>query len=265
MCGLPENQKSTSVQNAIVLTGIEKKRASNKAWYENNREKVKVRAKAYYEKNLEKIKADNKLWYENNRQKVNARAKEYRKNNPDKRKEYEKAWYAKNRDKVKASGKVWRANNIEKRRERDKAWQKKNPEKIKEYRINNSEKLKEHNKKVRSTMKGSLSHKMSSGIRKSLKRGKEGYHWESLIGFTVDQLKKHIECKFTEGMSWDLFLKGEIHIDHIIPVSVHNFETPSDPDFKKCWSLKNLQPLWAKENISKKDKLTKPFQPSLTL
>jgi hypothetical protein len=60
-------------------------------------------------------------------------------------------------------------------------------------------------------------------------------------------------------------VKGKIHIDHIIPISVHNFEFPTDIDFKKCWALANLQPMWAMENIIKSNKLSNPFQPSLKL
>ena len=59
--------------------------------------------------------------------------------------------------------------------------------------------------------------------------------------------------------------RGEWHIDHIIPKSVFNFTKPEHEDFKRCWALKNLQPLWAEENISKFNKLDKHFQPTLAL
>jgi hypothetical protein len=50
-----------------------------------------------------------------------------------------------------------------------------------------------------------------------------------------------------------------------IPIAVFNYEKPEDIDFRLCWSLKNLQPLEKIENIKKKDKLEKPFQPSLKI
>jgi len=62
-------------------------------------------------------------------------------------------------------------------------------------------------------------------------------------------------------MTWDNY--GKWHIDHVIPTSVFNFEKPEDDDFKRCWSLQNLQPLWALDNIKKGNKLEKPFQPKL--
>lgn len=43
------------------------------------------------------------------------------------------------------------------------------------------------------------------------------------------------------------------------------FSKPEDFQFQKCWSLDNLRLLPAKENLAKKDKLIKPFQPSLKL
>lgn len=74
----------------------------------------------------------------------------------------------------------------------------------------------------------------------------------SLCGFTVMELHKHLESQFTDGMSWDNM--GEWHIDHIRPVKSFNFISTECEDFKKCWALNNLQPLWAKDNLSKGNK-----------
>jgi hypothetical protein len=74
---------------------------------------------------------------------------------------------------------------------------------------------------------------------------------------SIPELKVHIEKQWLPGMSWDNwgYGKGKWHIDHIIPRSAFNFATPSDPGFKECWSLGNLQPLWARDNIAKSDLL----------
>ena len=105
---------------------------------------------------------------------------------------------------------------------------------------------------------------MSCGIIKSLRNNtKNNRQWDSLVGYTVDQLRKHLEKRFKFGMTWENY--GKWHIDHKIPISAFNFEKPEDIDFQRCWSLKNLQPMWAKENISKHDNLEKPFQPALIL
>jgi len=62
-------------------------------------------------------------------------------------------------------------------------------------------------------------------------------------------------------MTWDNY--GKWHIDHIVPIKVHNFSKVEDEDFKRCWALKNLQPLWGYENISKGAKIESHFQPML--
>lgn len=109
-----------------------------------------------------------------------------------------------------------------------------------------------------------LSLNISRRIRQSLSRNsKNGAHWETIVGFTRQDLKGHIESLFGRGMTWENY--GEWHIDHKIPVSAFNFTKPEHEDFKRCWSLKNLQPMWAKENISKGAKLSRPFQPSLAI
>lgn len=91
-------------------------------------------------------------------------------------------------------------------------------------------------------------------IRKSLCRVLGGDNFKGtytravkLIGYTKEQLREHIESQFVDGMGWDN--KSEWHIDHIKPVSVFLKEGITDP--KVINALSNLQPLWAKDNLSK--------------
>lgn len=114
-----------------------------------------------------------------------------------------------------------------------------------------------------STPKCRLNERIRGGIRDSIKVGKNGRHWEELVDYTLDDLKRHIEKQFMDGMDWEQFCDGNIHIDHKIPICAFNFETPEHTDFKRCWSLSNIQPLWAKDNLEKSSKLSQPFQPSL--
>ncbi len=107
-----------------------------------------------------------------------------------------------------------------------------------------------------------LSMNISTAIWASLK-GNKGGHWETLVGYNLEQLKKHLEKQFQPGMTWDNY--GEWHIDHKIPKSVFNFSKPEHMDFKRCWALKNLQPMWKNENLSKYNKLSIQFQPNMRL
>ncbi len=97
---------------------------------------------------------------------------------------------------------------------------------------------------------------ISAGIRKSLKSNnlfKDGRHWEHLVGYTILELKEHLEKLFKPGMNFDN--KGEWVIDHIIPKIFFKYKSIEDTEFKYCWSLDNLQPLWEKDNRKKWDKV----------
>lgn len=108
-----------------------------------------------------------------------------------------------------------------------------------------------------------LVNNIRAAIWRGLAAGQKHGRTFDVLGYTVQQLRAHLEKRFTKGMTWDNY--GEWHVDHIIPLIAFNYETTSDIDFKKAWSLKNLQPLWKSENQSKHAKLAKPFQPSLLL
>ena len=81
---------------------------------------------------------------------------------------------------------------------------------------------------------------------------KDGRHWETLVGYTKEELMAHLENLFQLGMTWKN--QSKWHIDHVKPKILFNFKTAEDPEFKKCWALKNLQPLWAGDNNSKGSK-----------
>jgi hypothetical protein len=73
-----------------------------------------------------------------------------------------------------------------------------------------------------------------------------------LLGCSFLELKSYIESKFTLGMTWDKILSVEIHLDHIRPCASFDLTDPEQQ--KQCFNYKNLQPLWAKDNLQKSDK-----------
>lgn len=98
-----------------------------------------------------------------------------------------------------------------------------------------------------------ISCSISSAIKQSLKAKKKGLHWEKIVGYTVEQLVNHLEKQFDDKMSWDNY-GSYWHVDHIKPKSLFKFVSDKDKEFIECWSLKNLQPLEAKENLRKSNK-----------
>ena len=187
---------------------------------------------------------------------VDKRTKNWKTKNSERNRENERIWRKNNPEKTHEYGRRSREKNPEKCIESGRRWRKDNPDREKEFR-------RRSNAKLRSTIKGRLSARMAERIRNSLNGGKGGRHWESLIGYTAEQLKRHIEKQFIDGMTWNNM--GAWHIDHKIPVSVHNFNSVECIDFLRCWSLKNLRPMWAVENRQKNNKLDRPFQPSLCI
>jgi hypothetical protein len=71
-----------------------------------------------------------------------------------------------------------------------------------------------------------------------------------LIGTSMSNLIIHLEKQFKPGMTLDNY--GEWHIDHIKPIT--KFDLKNENELRKCFHYKNLQPLWAIENIKKGDK-----------
>lgn len=184
-------------------------------------------------------------------------------------KEYGQLWRVGNRTRLNESARKRRAANPERYREADLRWKAANQERRRESdrdrkrreRIHNPEKLHEYDRQWRSRPRNRLSKAISCGVRHSLKNGKGGHRWEHLIGYTVDDLIAHLESQFIKGMTWDNY--GDWEIDHIRPVADFNFDFPNDPEFLECWSLWNLQPLWALDNKSKGPRCETPPLPLL--
>ena len=90
---------------------------------------------------------------------------------------------------------------------------------------------------------------MRTLIHRALGKNKAGRSWREFVNYSLEELMSHLERQFLPGMTWEN--KGEWHIDHIIPRSSFEYESPDDPEFKQAWALTNLRPLWAIDNIRK--------------
>jgi hypothetical protein len=218
----------------------------NKQYRQENLEKERERHKKYYQENLEKVR-------------------EHRQENAEKKREYSKLYHQKNLEKVRERQKKYYQENLEKERERNKQYRQENNEKIRErqkkYYQENLEKERERHKKydqkrLKTDPKFKLDKNMSRSIHKCLKSkglSKKETGWQKAVGYTVEQLKEHLEKQFDDKMTWEN--QGTYwHIDHIKPKSLFEYDSIDHPEFKKCWSLDNLQPLEAIENLKKSNK-----------
>ena len=100
-------------------------------------------------------------------------------------------------------------------------------------------------------------------VNLALIRGKGGQSILSYVDWnSYDELREHLESQFEDWMTWENHgvwhpTEKRWHIDHIKPQSVllEDVETMDHPNFRKCWSLENLQPLLAIDNIIKSNKI----------
>jgi hypothetical protein len=158
----------------------------------------------------------------------------------------------KNRKKIKLYHAEWRKKNREHHRKVARRWRAANKDKV-------ALSHKHTYNKLRTNINYRLNQRMSKMIYDELRDLKNRRTWKEFVPYTVDGLKQHLESLFTNGMSWNELIKGNIHIDHKIPRCTFKYNSrlhPSkDLEFQKCWALENLQPLWKYDNIRKGRKL----------
>lgn len=174
---------------------------------------------------------------------------------------------SKYRSKCKFCEKEEKKSYIEQKRKINKRWDEANPEYYKNYYLAHKEEKKdyykeyyENNKKEivarsvnrrRESINLRLGNLLRTRIRAILKRKripKVGSPIKDL-GCSVKELKEHLEKQFQEGMTWNNYGKSGWHVDHIKPLA--NFDLTNRDQFLKVCHYTNLQPLWAKDNLSK--------------
>lgn len=232
---------------------------------------MKVCSKCNVEKEFEafvkdKSKADGKHpWckvckkahYQVNRDSVLAQKKQYLETNRDAIREYKAAYYEANKDVIIEKGKGYYEANKNTILKRNSAWQKTNKSWVntwsKQYRA----------KKI----KIDPSHKIKNNIRTRVRRciidGRKSASTLELLSCAFDHARAHLEAQFAEGMSWDNYGVNGWHIDHIIPCASFDLTDPEQQ--RQCFHYTNLQPLWAKDNLRKGDRLPEAHQPELPI
>lgn len=173
--------------------------------------------------------------------------KEYRDNHKEELSESSRQRYNSDIENQRAIRKEWSRNNKEKKKEIDRLYQKKNKDKI-----NNQKR--EKNKIRRHT---DTNYKLSLTLRRrinlAIKRQQRAGSAVRDLGCTIPELKQHLESKFQIGMTWENWSVHGWHIDHIIPLA--SFDLTDRGQFLKACHYTNLQPLWAKDNLSKGSKV----------
>ena len=201
-------------------------------YYRNKIEREKYR-KQYVIRNKERIKEVQKKYKEKNKERTKKVQLKYQQKNKGRFKILRKEYSKKNRKRINTYTKEYRSRYV---------WKKYHRKYLK---------IKSQQPQFR------LSKNMSNGIRKSILRGKEGAHWESMVDYSLGDLRKHLEKQFTGRMNWNNY-GPHWCIDHRIPRSYFKFKDCNDESFKACWALDNLQPKTIKDNMKKSNNYSEP-------
>ena len=189
-----------------------------------------------------------KKYYLDNKEHI----KEYRLNNKEHIKQYEKEYNLKNKKRLKE----YRLNNKEYIKQRSKEYTLKNKEKIRKYYLNNKEHIAKYKLNWgREQMKNNPNFRLKSSLRSRVYLALKGINKSAstmkLIGCSIDKLWNHLESKFEPCMTRKNH--GLWHIDHIKPCASFDLTCPVQQ--LACFHYKNLQPLWASENMRKGAKI----------
>jgi hypothetical protein len=76
---------------------------------------------------------------------------------------------------------------------------------------------------------------------------------QRIVGCSLFELRLWLEARFQPGMTWANHGLYGWHIDHVIPISKFDLADPAQ--VRACFHYTNLQPLWAPENLSKRNKI----------
>lgn len=194
------------------------------------REKAKLNAKSYYERNREQINTKKKIYRETNREKVLAQKKAgYRKNRKEVL-EQRKIYHNLNRETILKKQKICRDSKKQERSAKQAIRRKRMWREDPNYRLV-------------TCLRGRCRDAMS-GRRKSAPTMK-------LVGCSVEFLRTYLETLFKAGMTWENhgLGKDKWHIDHIRPCASFDLTDPEQQ--RECFHYTNMQPLWSQENISK--------------
>jgi hypothetical protein len=183
-------------------------------------------------------------------------------------------WKKHNKDKTRLERMRFRAKYPEKIKAQNKRFKEKNPNYKKEYYQKNKERAKEYwqnrteeqknakakynrkwkNEQYKNNVEFRLHCVISTAVRRSLLTEKDDYI-KNLLGYTIEELKNHLESQFEDWMTWDNFgltakkPKETWQIDHIIPANTFNITSTDSEEFRKCWALENLRPLDSFANV----------------
>jgi hypothetical protein len=190
---------------------------------------------------------DNKSWAQKNEVSYTTYLKKYRQAHKEEHAEYLSKYNDKHKDRIKIKEKEWREKNTDHIKEKQKNW----------YDKNRRKKLRQNSEYRVSRMKNDPVFRLTMYLRSRMNGLMRGYKDKKaleLLGCTLVEYKTYLESRFYGVINWENY--GTIwHLDHIIPCSAFDLRNPEEQN--KCFHYTNTQPLLAKENLQKYNKINK--------
>lgn len=193
------------------------------------------------------------------REEIKKYQEEYRKNHKEERKIYDQKRYSENVEYFVEKNANYYLQNAEDRKNDGKEYYKNNKETA--FKYNRVYIKKRRNNDVGFNLRSQISKRVAETLKNnnSSKNGKSIFDF---LQYTMNELKEHLEAQFEPWMNWNNYGKYNSkvwddndsttwiwNLDHIIPQSLLSYSSMEEDNFKKCWSLENLRPLSAKQNL----------------
>lgn len=138
--------------------------------------------------------------------------------------------------------KKWSIKNKKHRSEYRKEYAKANRERL------SKNKTIKYNSDLSFKLKEVLRTRLSKAVRRDTKSGSAIKD----LGCSISFFKKYLESKFEPGMTWGNYGPKGWHIDHVKPLD--SFDLTNRNQLLEACHYTNLQPLWWRDNIKKRDK-----------
>lgn len=223
----------------------------------------------YYLEHKKNINNNSKKYYESNKEKTLKYIKQYAVEHKEEIKKYKHKYYLKNKEKLNDLNKKYYENNKQDILEQKKQYYEEYKEQIiekshKHYRKNKKKILDKHYQYNKNLYHNDINYKLGYMLRRrissALKKGQKSGSAIRDLGCSISCLRFWIELQFYdnpetgEKMSWETNKRYGWHLDHIIPLSF--FDLTDREQFLKAAHFTNLQPLWAKENLIKGNRVS---------
>lgn len=153
-------------------------------------------------------------------------------------------------------GKIRYARDKDVIQERNKRYHEAHKDEIKKYKSDWQKQNRERRRnRLNERFKDDINFKIAVLLRtriiRALRNNQKSGSTLEILGCSIEFFREYIASMFRDGMSWDNH--GKVwHIDHKKPCAKFDLSKPEE--YRACFHYTNMQPLFARENMAKKDR-----------